>query len=515
MRRWNSFFEIIQFPLITLFIATVIMGISGILVNPNTAFLFTIENNTVLLVAELLKYFGGFIVSNFPLLILIKLLSKRYEDSVPVFIGIIGFIIFNVTTMFIASTDMPLTAYSSVLGLSIDAGKFMFAGTGVHFPIQTGIVAAIVLANITRFTYTRSRNRSSYGIFAFIDRDTWAMIVAIIYSVLAGVVISFIWPYFINVLYGIFHFIANDITNPMNLFVYGIFDRLLSILNLPSLIRGAFWFGEMGGSWINAAGTNYLGDVAVWTAQSANGILNTGAGRLITPYFVLNIFAVPAYVIALFRTVTDKIERRKYWLFALMIVVISIFSGTLLPFELYLLIIAPMLFIFHLLATGLLFAVFQALSVFVGYAYAGSIPIATPASLFDLLVFYRNPQMTRSITLIILVGAITFIAYFLITRYYYNKGALDLLNTGSGEIKINGIIDAIGGIENVRSMGSTPTKVIIQVFDTSLMNFNKMQKYGASKIVETRNGYAISLGSCSNIVRRAILKKVKLLEKSK
>ncbi len=504
MKRWNSYIEIVKFPFIMLFIATFIMGVCGIILNPNNITVFTIENDIVILFAELFKYFGGFVVSNFSLLILIKILSKNFEGSVPVFIGVVAYILFNVTTMFLTSLDMPATAYTSVLGLSINITNYSIVGAGIKFPIETGIIAALIVAGLTRKIYIKSRSRSPYGFLSFVDRNTAALISTLFYTLLSAVAISYIWPYFIDMLYSVFGFIANDITNPMNLFVYGIFDRGLSILNMPALIRGPFWFGEMGGSWINSVGTNYLGDVAVWTAQSANGLIDTGAGRLITPYFILNIFAVPAVIIGVLKSITDKFAQRRYIIFGVIAIVASVVSGILLPFEFYLLMVAPMLFGFHILATGILFAVMQALQVFIGYSYSGSTSIATPASIVDLIQFARNPATESDMQLFIIVGILTFIAYLLMTVFYLKKGAMDFMNTGKGEATIEGIIFTLGGIDNIKSTGSTTTKLLVQVEDSEKMDFNRIQKYGAYKIVESRAGYIISIGMNAYMIHTRI-----------
>ena len=105
MRRWYTFIEILQFPLQVLFVAMVLMGLSGVILNPNFNTIFLIDNKLVILMAELFRYFGGFIIMNFPLLILIKALAKRYDDSVVVFTGILGYVMFHVAMLFFAPTN--------------------------------------------------------------------------------------------------------------------------------------------------------------------------------------------------------------------------------------------------------------------------------------------------------------------------------------------------------------------------------------------------------------------------
>ena len=509
MRRWQSYYEILYFPLLTIFVTSVLLGFSGLILNSNFQSLIHLDNNLIIKTAEMMSYLCSFIIVNAPFLILIKILSRKYEDSTPVFIGVIAYFIFHISTMFFASNKLPSVVYSSVLGITVDASKISLVGSGMRYPIITGILAIFVVSFITRVTYKSSRKRSNYGYFAFINSNAWALIFSSLLTFIAGAITAFIWPYVINGLYYIFSLIANDITNPMNLFIYGILDRVMSITWTGSIIRNVFWFGELGGSWILNS-VNYLGDVGVWTAQQANNIYNTGFGRLITPYFILNIFAVPAIMLATFTTFTDKLERKKYTLFLVLAIAISIISGSLLPIEIYLLIMTPLLYVFHLFYTGFLFAILTALNVSIGYSFSGSVNAASPGSIFDLLVHFRDSSFSLPLIKLIVVGIITFIVYYIVTKYYYRKGCLDILNTGSKTRYIANFVLAVGGINNIKRIYATPTKVIIQVEDATLLNFNLMQQQGASKVVETRTTFDISYGAISYLIVNEVNKLISL-----
>lgn len=506
MRRWHSLLEIVQFPLKTLFVSTIFMGLGGLLLNPNLVTIVSVENRWILTFAELMRYFGGMMIMLFPLLLLIKALSKRYEDSVPVYIGIVGYVVLHITTMFFSLGALQPSAYYPVLGISVDLADIFLPGSGVIYPIQTGILSSIYLVNITRFCYQRSRKASDHGLLPFVDKDTWAAIEVIFWSILGGIGISYLWPFLMQITDFVFKFIATDITNPVNLFFYGITERVLSTVSMGRLIREPFWFGIFGGSWIDSLGNNFVGDVAVWTAQRANGVYSLGFGRLITPYYVLNIFAVPAFLIAAYQTFTDKINKRKYFSFLLFAIFLSILFGTLLPVEIYMLVATPMLYVIHLLTTGLLFATFEAFSVSVGYTYSGMELVATPASLIDLAIFWRNPNMQRSLTIILIVGLLMFLFYYLITRIYYRRFAVDAMSIGVKAEKVQAIIQAFGGLDNIRMAHSTPNRLTILPFDKTLVDFKRVHLVGLYKIVETRAGYSMAFGACSFMLRSELVK---------
>ncbi|TFG81804.1 MAG: hypothetical protein E4G74_03615 [Erysipelotrichales bacterium] len=512
MRRWYTLIEILQFPLQVLFLAMVLMGLSGVVLNPNFNTIFLIDNKLVIQMAELFRYFGGFIIMNFPLLILIKALAKRYEDSVVVFTGILGYVMFHVAMLFFAPTNLPAEAYYAFLGIQVNASVLLSTTyTGVLVPLQTGVVGLIIVLTITRYAYHSSRNRFTYGALGFVDRNIQAAINTIFFSLLAGIAVAFIWPYFIRGSVSIFNFLSEDLNNPINLFIYGILDRLYAVLNMSGLLRGLFWFTSLGGTWINAFGQTFLGDINVWVAQTSISVFGLGAGRLITPYFVLNIFAIPSMLIGIYSVYTDKMERRRYRLFFILTGMISILSGTLLPLEIFLLVAAPLLFVFHILMTGILFALFTAMNIFLGYSFSGNVLTATPGSIIDMIVYWRNVDLFKPLLIIIIVGIVTGLLYLAATTYYFRKGAVNLIDVNELEHRLTAFLASVGGIENIRMIHAAPTKLTVQVYDRSVVDFSKIHHHDVSRIVETRAGYSLSYGAPSYMLRHEVVKLQKLL----
>ena len=507
MKRWNTIFDVVQEPLIALMAAIIFRGMSSFILSANLAKIIVLPT-IVYIIAELLRYFGSFIVINFPFLVMIRALSKRYEGSFPAFTGVIAYIFFHIVTMFVTSTSMPSMVYYDVLGIHLDVSRLHTLGDIVRYPIQTGLLAALIVWAITRFCYHKSRNRMGYGLLSFIDKDSYCLILSVIGSGIAAVGIATIWPFFISSLYGIFRFIGYDITNPLNSFVYGVVEKILSLTNLPSLIREPFWFGEFGGSWLSTTGVNYLGDVSIWTAQSAQGIFNTGVGRFITPHFIINMFIIPAVACGVYSTITDKMERRKYIIFLIVFVLLSLLFDTSLPVEIFLIVMCPLFYIGHVFAVGLLFALLQILNIQIGYNYSGPSSLGSPGSILDLFINFRNPEIQIDVLLVIAIGVVAAILYFFAIRHYYKKLGLDVMQTGRGKKVVENFIDSVGGVQNIKMINSTPTKVIVQIENRTLIDFNKLQRNGAYKIVETRAGYSVYFGTASAMIRNQVLKQL-------
>ncbi len=510
MRLWRSFLEILQFPLKVIMLGFILYGIGNILVNSAFSSLYVIKNELIILIAEILMRVGSLIISYTPFIILLRSVNRRVYGGVTTMSGFIGYISFLIMTLFTADKTLPSTVYSAIFGISYTSLNLSNL-SGINYPLQTGLIGAVTVIFLTRISFAQSRNKSQYGFFGFIDKDVYAIILNILYCIIAGGLISLGYSSFYNNLMSkIIAFISSDITNPMSLFTYGIVERLLSTLHMSNIIRNPFWFGASGGTWSNIVGESVAGDVSIWTASIASNSLQTNVGRFITPYYVLNIFAIPALIWAIYTIYTDKFEKRRLVLFFVLASLASIFFGTLLPIELLLVLLCPLLYFFHVLFTGSLFAIFQVLGVSLGFNYNGSSTVvAMPGTMMELITYFKNTHLNDSIRMIIIVGLITGLIYFLFTRFYFRHLAVDLFNTGTTKRLTEGTLDAIGGPSNIKMINTSINKLTIQVFDSGLIDAGKLLKLGATKVSDTRAGFSIQFGAASTIVGRSLSKSLR------
>jgi len=337
MRRWKSLFEIVLFPLEVLAIGFVILGIGDFVLNDNFAIFYTITNPYILLIAKLFMEIGKFIISNFPVILVINLVNRRKNAGATITMGVLGYIAFLMTTMVFADSSLPDTLFSAVLGISYSSYNTASSITLIHYPLQTGIVGALIVGICTHLAFFRTRNKQQYGFFAFINKNNSGVIHTIFYCMIAGFLVSLLYP-MINVgIEDVVNFVASDITNPINMFVYGMFDRLSSILYIGDVIREPFWYTSLGGSWNNIAGESVVGDVNIFTTIANANLSVYDYGRFITPYYVLNIFAIPGYLIAMYTLYSDIFMKRRLFVLLLILIFISIMTGNLLVVELFML----------------------------------------------------------------------------------------------------------------------------------------------------------------------------------
>lgn len=192
-------------------------------------------------------------------------------------------------------------------------------------------------------------------------------------------------------------------------------------------------------------------------------------------------------------------------MFYILTSLLSIFSGTLLPLEITLFFAAPALFFFHLLYTGLLFGVFQAMGVYLGFNYAGGATLtAQPGTLLELLSYLQFTSLQKTLLMIAAAGVISFFVYFLFTRFYYKYLALDLFQTGRKNHIVKGVIDAVGGIDNIKLTHSSTDRLVISLYDPTKLNANKIRSLGSVRVYDTKAGYAITFGAASTMIRLGI-----------
>ncbi|MEG0093685.1 MAG: PTS transporter subunit EIIC [Erysipelotrichaceae bacterium] len=513
MKKWHSLLEYFQFPLKMLFVATILLGIGSTIINPNVdPLLWHIDNDIVIVVSEMLKYIGGYLIRFFPVFVFVKILMRRYEDSVPAFVGLFGYVILNVVMMFFIDSTLPTYFYENSLGIQANFQATSFFGEISKVPYITGIFSLIVVYYIVRKSYERSRHYAMHGVLSFIDHDTWALITSLILCVIAGIAFAFLWPYFFDLINSIFALIGNDISDPVNLFFYGIIERVMAVFNLVDLPRNAFWLGEMGGSFMEPTGLKHVGDVSIWSYQIMNN-LDLTAGKFITPYYIVNIFVIPSFLLGYLSLVTSKKERGRYSLFFILAIVFSVLCGNALPMEIFMLVLAPLLYIFYLIMVGLIYAALQMLGVSIGYNFSDALIVANPGSLLDLPRFFRIPDMYGDLVTILIVGVICFIIFFLTTRAYFKKYAIGLLQLSNRKAVTDRIILAVGGIDNIIQIDSTPDKLTLALEDRLLIDAEALRSEGAYLILEAKDGYLVRLGNISTIVGEEINKL--LIEKNK
>ena len=288
--------------------------------------------------------------------------------------------------------------------------------------------------------------------------------------------------------------------------LYGITDRFLQLFHLNALIRQPLWYSSSGGVWTNIAGATVVGDANVWTAQLGAGTLISGAGRLFAPYYVMNIFAIPAMIWGMYSIGTSKAQRAKVQKLCIVGTLISMISGTTIPLQIMMFMVSPLLFFFHLGYNGFLYGLFSTLHVNLGYFTIDTNTVtAIPGTLPELLSYLKYTSLYRNLIIVVIVGVISAIVYFLATRLYFRHLSTGLIIRDEGEKMVKQIIKHIGGQENIKHVDANATSLVITVYDKEIVHEKELMNLGSITITREENVYTLLYGAKSYYLQKGII----------
>lgn len=503
MNKIQVYLEELLLPIKTLFVAISMIALGTLLGNPFINDVFRLSHPLLTTITHVLLVTGGLILSCFPYLVFVKLLYSRTDEKNIVVVGIISYLVFLIMIMFFAPRNLPANMYMPYFTFQINATVYRLA--------NTGIIGLIGIYLIVKRIYQKPMIPRNTNFTKVFERDISRLTRSLLFSTLYGLAIAWLLPYISQGIYAVLNFVAADIGNPMSLFAYSGFERLLQLFGLHNVVRNEMWFGTLGGTWNSLENISYIGDVNIWAAQLSESVAVLGVGstgRFTTVYYVLNIFAAPAYLSALATTVSDKKKFRRGLITVLMGTGLSLLAGVWYPLEILMLLSTPLLYIFHVFMIGFISAVLLGISTTLGFSYLGVLSAATPGNIIDLIGFSRNSIINRQILMLLLFGVLIFFIYFYVVRFYFNNIAIDMLNIGTKEDEIMDFIERVGGLDNIEKISSTPTKVTVLLRDEDNINPAGLHRQGVTKIVQTREGYNLFYGAGSYMLQKEVNKQL-------
>jgi len=183
----------------------------------------------------------------------------------------------------------------------------------------------------------------------------------------------------------------------------------------------------------------------------------------------------------------------------------SIITGITEPIEFAFIFVAPILYIFHVLAafvSGMLTGYFD---IHLGYTFS--------ASIIDYLLGASN--MKNSFYLWVIVGPIIALSYFGI--FYWLIGLLDIKTPGrdadeaessfanvSSSQKAVEILEALGGAKNITTLDACITRLRLSVVEASQVNQSKLKQIGAAGIMNTGSNFQVIFGVESEVLKEEI-----------
>ena len=414
-----------MFPVSLLAFMGLLLGIGSSVTSPSTITSFPfLGGEFTQLTFGFIAMVGGFAFTYLPLMFAMAIpmgLAKR-NKAVAAFAGFVGYMLMN----------MSINYYLTATHQLADPATMKQVGQSIVLGIQTlemGVLGGIVVGVITYFLHDRFQDTVLHDAFAFFSGIRFVPIITALTLSLVGLFIPMLWEYVALGIAGIGHIIQS--TSVFGPFLYGVGVLLLKPFGLHHILLAMVRFTPAGGiEMVN--GHEVAGALNIFYAELKAGLpfsphVTAFLSQGFMPTFI---FGLPAVAYAIYRTARPE-NRPVIKGLLLSGVLVSVVTGISEPIEFLFLFIAPALYAFHIVMSGLALMVMALLGVTIGN---------TDGGILDLLIFGVMQGMSTKWYLLFPVGIAWFAIYFFVFRWYILKHNI---KTPGREVDVQGAQQAV------------------------------------------------------------------------
>jgi len=438
----------LMLPVACLPVAGILMGI-GYWIDPTGWG----TNNVV---AAFMIKAGAALIDNMPLLFAIgvSIGMATDNDGTSALAGLVSWLMFT--------TLLSSGAVAMFTGAEADPA---FAKIGNAF---IGILSGLIGATC----YNRFKGTRLPAALAFFSGKRCVAIITAGVTILASVVLFFVWPFVYGALVSFGKSIVS--TGAVGAGIYGFFNRLLIPLGLHHTLNSVFWF--------DVAGINDLGNF--W---SGKGVLGE-TGQYMAGFFPVMMFGLPAGALAMYHTAKTKKKKIAASLLGAA-ALCSFLTGVTEPMEFAFMFLAPGLYLIHALLTGISVAVCALLPARAGFNFS--------AGLIDYILSFKAPMAVNPL-LLLPVGLVTGGVYYSLFRFVITKFNLKtpgredddeeeekkaiLTNDDFAEVAAT-VLEGLGGKKNVKSIDNCITRLRVEVNDYTAVDEKKIKSAGVAGVI--------------------------------
>ena len=322
--------------------------------------------------------------------------------------------------------------------------------------------------------YNRFKSTKLPDWLAFFSGKRCVAIVTAAASVLASVILYFIWPIIFGALVAFGVAILG--LGPIGAGIYVMLNRALLPLGLHHALNAVFWF--------DTAGINDLN--LFWSG--GEGAVKGVTGQYMTGFFPIMMFGLPAGALAMYHTAKDskkKVAASLLWAGALA----SFFTGITEPLEFAFMFLAPGLYFVHALLSGISAAVCAMLPFRIGFNFS--------AGFVDWFLSFKAP-MALNPWLIVPIGLVFAAIYYVVFRFVITK--FDLKTPGREEdteeeekkIELANddftamaqfVLEGLGGKENIKEIDYCATRIRAEIVEYTQVNEKTIKKAGIAGVI--------------------------------
>ena len=349
----------------------------------------------------------------------------------------------------------------------IDAGEVNAAFGKINNQF-IGILSGIIGSTC----YNRFKNTKLPDALAFFSGKRSVAIVTALASLVACLVLFFVWPVVYSALVAFGEAILG--LGAVGAGIYGFFNRLLIPVGLHHALNSVFWF--------DVAGVNDLGNF--WAGTGTLGV----TGQYMTGFFPVMMFGLPAAALAMYHTAKPGKKKVAYGLL-LAAAVCSFFTGVTEPLEFAFMFLAPGLYLIHALLTGISLAICALLPVRAGFNFS--------AGFVDWFLSFKAPMAVNPL-FIIPIGLIYGVIYYVVFRFaivkfnFKTPGREDDDDIDENQVTLANndytqvasiILEGLGGKGNIKSVDNCITRLRLAINDYTLVNEKKIKSAGVAGVI--------------------------------
>ena len=323
--------------------------------------------------------------------------------------------------------------------------------------------------------YNRFKDTKLPDWLGFFSGKRCVAIVTAVSSIVAAVILFFVWPL---IYAGLVAFGKTIIgLGPVGAGIYAMLNRLLIPLGLHHALNAVFWF--------DTAGINDLG--LFWSG--ADGAVKGVTGQYMTGFFPVTMFGLPAGALAMYHTAKDS-QKKKAAALLLAGSLASFFTGITEPLEFAFMFLAPGLYVVHAVLTGISAAVCALLPFRIGFNFS--------SGLVDWILSFKAP-MALNPWILIPVGLVFAVIYYVVFRFVITKFDLKTpgrtdeeedkkeessASAGNGFTAVAaGVLAGLGGKENIKELDYCATRLRVEIADPGKVDEAAIKKANVAGVI--------------------------------
>lgn len=503
----NNFFEKAQqfgksfmLPIAVLPAAGLLLGIGGALSNPNTVSAYPfLDIGWLQAIFTIMSSAGSIVFSNLPIIFAagVAIGLARSDKGTAGLAAMIGYFVMN-------------SSINALLSITGDLAENNLAGAGQGMAVgiqtlETGVFGGIVIGIVAALLHNRYNKIQLPQVLGFFGGSRFIPIIVSFTSILVGVVLFIVWPYFQLLINQLGSLVTS--TGTIGTLLYGFILRMLGPMGLHHIFYLPFWQTALGGS-MEIGGQIINGTQNIFFAQLADQETvkyYEGVSRFMSGRFITMMFGLPGAALAIYHCAKPKNKKIVAGIL-LSAALTSFLTGITEPLEFSFLFVAPLLYFVHAMFDGLAFMMADIFSITIGQTFSGGF--------IDFILFGILQGMDKTNWIyVIVVGIPWFFLYYFSFKFLIKRKNFKVLGREDDEKSVTQVIttdraktivDGLGGAANIDVVDCCATRLRVTVKDNLKINDDLIKQTGSKGIVKKGNGIQVIYGPQVTIIKNEI-----------